>query len=255
MITDKLQYTKEYSVHVYETGPEGKLNLHSLCNFLQDIASDHAVILGFGKEDLEKENRFWVLSRLSISINDLPVWGEKIMVRTWTRGTDKLFALRDFELTNQEGKVTASASSSWLMLDLDTKRVQRPDFLVTRFSQGSNFESALGRNAVKIDPLSAEGKINDNSRVVLSELDVNLHVNNVMYIKWATDVYDLDFRLSHNPVSAEINYLAESRLGDSVFVKTLTDNSHNKMFRHSIYRSNDNTELCRIMIGWKNCSL
>jgi hypothetical protein len=42
---DLLQFEKEYRVHVYETGPDGKLNLYSLFNYMQDIASDHAVNL------------------------------------------------------------------------------------------------------------------------------------------------------------------------------------------------------------------
>jgi hypothetical protein len=46
---ESLQFEKEYRVHVYETGPNGKLNLYSLFNYLQDIASDHAVKLGFGR--------------------------------------------------------------------------------------------------------------------------------------------------------------------------------------------------------------
>ena len=31
-----------------------------------------------------------------------------------------------------------------------------------------------------------------NFRVKVSDLDVNLHTNNVRYIKWVTDTYDLD---------------------------------------------------------------
>lgn len=250
-----LQHNKEYSVHVYETGPDGKLSLHSLCNYLQDIASDHAVILGFGKDDLMKENRFWVLSRLAVRIKYLPVWGERINVRTWTRGTEKIFALRDFELTDTDGSIIASATSSWLMVDLTTKRVMRPDHLVTRFNSEGVPESALNGNAARIDPMPDNGRQGDETRVVTSELDVNLHVNNVMYIKWATDTYDLDFRLSHFPVSAEINYLAESRLGDVIVVRTLAGKNQGEMVRHSVFRTGDNTELCRLMIAWKNCSL
>ena len=58
-----LQFEKEYRIHVYETGPDGKLNLYSLFNYMQDIASDHAIKLGFGRDDLMRDNRFWVLSR------------------------------------------------------------------------------------------------------------------------------------------------------------------------------------------------
>jgi medium-chain acyl-[acyl-carrier-protein] hydrolase len=60
-----LQYEKEYKIPVYDTGPNGKLSQYALLNYLQDIASEHAVRLKFGLEDLMKENRFWVLSRIA----------------------------------------------------------------------------------------------------------------------------------------------------------------------------------------------
>ena len=69
---DSLQFEKDYRIHVYETGPDGKLNLYSLFNYLQDIASDHAIKLGFGRNDLMKDNRFWVLSRVYAVINTWP---------------------------------------------------------------------------------------------------------------------------------------------------------------------------------------
>ena len=51
-------FEKVYRIHVYETRPDGKLDLYSLFNYMQDIASVHAVKLGFGRDDLMKDNRF-----------------------------------------------------------------------------------------------------------------------------------------------------------------------------------------------------
>ena len=91
------QFEREYRVHVYETGADGKLNLYSLFNYMQDIASEHAVKLGFGRDDLMKDNHFWVLSRMYAEITEWPFREETIIVRTWPNGTDKLFALRNYE--------------------------------------------------------------------------------------------------------------------------------------------------------------
>ena len=52
-----------------------RLNLYSLFNYLQDIASDHAVKLGFGRDDLMRENRFWVLSRMYAEIDRMAIMG------------------------------------------------------------------------------------------------------------------------------------------------------------------------------------
>ena len=55
---EQSQFEKEYRVHVYDTGPDGRVSLTSLFNYMQDIASDHAEMLGFGRDDLMRDNRF-----------------------------------------------------------------------------------------------------------------------------------------------------------------------------------------------------
>ena len=102
------QFEKAYKIPVYDTGPDGKLNLFSLFNYLQDVASEHASRLNFGRDDLLRNNHFWVLSRIVAEICLWPVWEETIIVRTWPRGTDKLFAIRDYQVSYPDGRHIAS---------------------------------------------------------------------------------------------------------------------------------------------------
>jgi medium-chain acyl-[acyl-carrier-protein] hydrolase len=250
---EMLQFEKEYRIHVYEIGPDGRLSIFSLFNFLQDIAAEHAVKLRFGRDDLMRENRFWVLSRVMATISLWPEWEETIIVRTWPKGTEKLFALRDFEVFYPDGKHIASASSSWLVVDRTTKRVQRPDDLLTRFNSGLPVKNALGRNAAKIESSSPDGTASDVFRIKISDLDVNLHTNNVRYIEWVTDTYDLEFRTNLVPVSVEVNYLAESKWNEEIYIRTSSEGKNGCAYNHSIIRSIDKIELCRIRIEWKDC--
>ncbi len=244
---------KEYKIPVYDTGPDGKLSLYSLLNYLQDVASEHAVKLKFGRDDLMKENRFWVLSRIVADIYLRPEWEETIVVSTWPRGTDKIFALRDYEVSYPDGRKIASGSSSWLIVDKTTKRVQRPDELLSRFNSETEVRSSLGRNAEKVPPASGTGNKSGCFNIKVSDLDVNLHTNNVKYIKWVTDTYELDHIMNNNPVSIEVNFLAESVFGEEVYILSDKDDN-NGSFSHSVIRSADSKELCRMRIDWKNCT-
>jgi medium-chain acyl-[acyl-carrier-protein] hydrolase len=250
---DSYQFEKKYTVPVYDTGPDGKLSLYSLFNYLQDIASEHAVRLKFGRDDLMKENRYWVLSRIVADIYLRPEWEETIIVRTWPRGTDKLFAIRDYEVLYPDGRQIASGSSSWLIVDRTTRKIQRPDESLSRFNSGMAVRNSLGRNAQKVESTSFDGHKNSSFKIMVSDLDVNLHTNNVKYIKWVTDTYDLKYVMDHIPVSLEVNYLAESLWGEEVFVMSDNENQTTS-FNHSVYRSYDNKELCRMRIDWKDCS-
>ena len=246
-----LQFEKEYRIHVYETGPDGKLNLYSLFNYMQDIASDHAVKLGFGRDDLMRNNRFWVLSRMYAVINIWPLWEESIILKTWPNGTDKLFALRNYEVSYPDGRHIASGTSSWLILDHTTKKVQRPDSILSQFNPDLHSEVSPVRYAIKIDPASENGIESAEFRIKVSDLDVNLHTNNVRYLKWVSDTYKLDFILENNPQSAEINYLAESKFDEEIMIRTSVDDNNGSFYNHSIFRTYDKKELCRIRIEWK----
>jgi len=248
---DFLQFEKDYRVHVYETGPDGKLNLYSLFNYMQDIASDHAVKLGFGRDDLMRDNRFWVLSRMYAEISKWPLWEDSLIVKTWPSGTDKLFALRNYEVYYPDGRHIASASSSWLILDHTTKKVQRPDSILTQYNPNLHFEKSPIRYALKLEPAAADGNMSATSKIKVSDLDVNLHTNNVRYLKWVIDSYDLDFVMKNVPQSAEINYLAESIYDQEILIRGSVEKEKENFYNHSVLRTNDNKELCRIRIEWQ----
>jgi acyl-ACP thioesterase len=247
-----LKLDKEYIVHVYETGPDLRLNLHSLFDYFQDIASDHAVKLGYGRDDLMKKNNFWVLSRIYAEITVWPQWGETITITTWPRGTERLFALRDFEVRDHKGKSIARATSSWLIVDRDTKRIQRPDNHLSQYKTLLSVDKTLPRNAIKLEPADPNGRRTQQFSVRISDLDINLHTNNSRYLKWVSDSYDLDFILNNIPISAEINYLAESHFNDTIAIIISKEKENSNEFNHSIMRTSDSTELCRLRIKWKN---
>lgn len=244
------QLEKEYRVHVYETGPDGRVSLWSLFNYMQDIASEHAVKLGFGRDDLMKKNHFWVLSRMFAVFHDLPCWDDTIIVKTWPCGTDKFFAMRNYEIKFPDGRNISSGSSSWLIIDRTTKKIQRPDDTLTRYNSEYQLIKSPVRSAVKLAGASENGYVSTASKVKISDLDINLHTNNANYFKWVTDNYDLDFILTHSPHSAEINYLAESMYDEDIIIKTSKEEDDNIFFNHSVFRVSDDRELCRIRLEW-----
>ena len=250
-----LEFEKEYRVHVYETRPDGKLNLYSLFNYMQDIASDHAVKLGFGRDDLMRDNRFWVLSRMYAIINEWPLWEDTLIVKTWPNGTDKLFALRNYEVNYPDGRHIASGTSSWLILDRTTKKIQRPDSILTHYNFNLHTDNSPLRYASKLEPAEETGLISQVFKIKVSDLDVNFHTNNVRYLKWVNDSYDLDFVMNNVPQSAEINYLAESVYGEEITIRTSVEKENGSFYNHSIIRTNDDRELCRIKIAWKKVNI
>jgi acyl-ACP thioesterase len=207
-------------------------------------------LLGFGRDDLMKKNQFWVLSRMYAEITEWPSWGDKIIIKTWPNGTDKLFAMRNYELKLPDGRMIASATSAWLVIDHTTRKIQRPDGLLTQYNENDIIPTSA-RNPEKLPEANEKGRNTAPFRVQVSDLDVNLHTNNVNYLKWVCDSYDLNFIMHHLPCSAEINYLAESMFNDEIIIRSSKEDADPGIISHSVLRVSDNRELCRIRIKWK----
>ena len=65
-------YSEKYLVKSYETDMNASLKLFTFMNYAQEIAGQHATLLGFGYDTLIKEGVVWVLSRMHIIFKDIP---------------------------------------------------------------------------------------------------------------------------------------------------------------------------------------
>jgi medium-chain acyl-[acyl-carrier-protein] hydrolase len=149
-----------------------------------------------------------------------------------------------------DGRHIASGTSSWLILDQTTRRVQRPDNILSSFNPNLHPEASPLRYATKLEQTAESGIVSLPFKVKVSDIDLNLHTNNVQYLKWACDTYGIDFVIKNIPKSAEINYLAESVFEEDIVIKTSAEQGNSSFYNHSIYRFEDRKELCRIRIEW-----
>ena len=119
------KYIQDITIPCYDTDASWRLKPASFMNYAQEAAGNHAVYLGFGYAALIATNTAWILSRVHVVFPDTPKWKDKITLTTWHKGQERLFFLRDFILTDQDGKERVKATTSWLILNLETRRMVR----------------------------------------------------------------------------------------------------------------------------------
>ncbi|MCF1752857.1 acyl-[acyl-carrier-protein] thioesterase [Mariniradius sediminis] len=203
------QYSKEFEVLSFQVDPKGNLRWASLGDLLQEVAWKHADSRDFGQALFDK-GLVWVLSRFHIEVKKMPRWGDKIRVETAGRGVSKLFALREFSVSDVSGNQLAWAMSAWLLLDINSKRPQRPAAVLPSELFDPIADENIVPSRVEI-PLIQDH--HTRIKVLPSDLDMNNHVNNVSYIRWIEDVA-LSNEFSMN--SLRINYLAEALCGEAI---------------------------------------
>ena len=100
----------------------GRIFLGVLGNHLLNAAGNHSQKRGWGIGALNETQHTWVLSRLSIEMNEMPRQYDHCEVRTWVESVMKLFTNRNFSIHNADGKPLGYARSVWAMIDLETRK-------------------------------------------------------------------------------------------------------------------------------------
>ena len=209
--------TQQYTIPCYDTDASWRLKPASFMNLAQEAAGQHAVHLGFGFDDLIKTNTAWILSRMHIQFVDTPKWRDEVMLTTWHKGLNRLFYLRDFILTDAEGNPKVKATTSWLVLNLETRRLVRDPELM---EDGTvNHENVIETPADKVQmPKDVEPVLALEHVVAYSDVDMNAHANNAMYMQWAMDAVEYELASSRPVKELIINFNHETKAGDKVMI-------------------------------------
>jgi len=189
------------------------MTLDAALNFLQEAAISHAENLGVGREAMARTGQVWLLSRMSLQIDRRPRYGETVTVRTWPRGGEKLFALRDFDIRDADDHAAVRARSCWLIIDIEKRRPLRPQSIMDSLPQNEGMDSLP--TAVSLAERPSLHK-NHERRALYTDVDYNGHVNNVSYIRWMEDTIDPVFLEQAVQMRLDINYMNEILPGEAV---------------------------------------
>ncbi len=175
---------------------------------MQESAWRHAESLGFGYSHLQRQGRFWVLSRVVLEWRSHFEWGEEIDLETWPAGYHGAFALRDFRFSGHGG-TCVEAATAWLIVDQGSRRPLRPREVMTLPPDCGKIR-ALNEVPPRI-PAPGGCGFTRLVEAAWSDIDLNAHVNNTRYVDWILDGFSEDFHRRHLPRRFEINFLAELR--------------------------------------------
>jgi medium-chain acyl-[acyl-carrier-protein] hydrolase len=240
------KYREKLTIKSYHTNQYGKASIESLFNILIEAAWAHAQVMDWGYDDLKSHNLFWVLSRMYFQVEKYPAWQDQITLNTWSAGTDGMYAYREYLVENERGEVLLRASSAWLILDMESRKIFRLSEYRATFPK--HVDANACRNPKRIKPDVHPEDLN-YFPVLFSELDINQHFNSVKYLERVLDDFGIDFLNQFEPAELEVNYLKEGVAGDMIAV-TRTPISESETL-NCLVRQSDGADLCVIRIVWR----
>jgi acyl-ACP thioesterase len=241
-------HSATYRLHTNYVDGQKKLSLPGLFIFLQEIAWEHATQRGFGYEHLKARGQFWVLAKVKVLLYNYPQWNDELRIDTWSKEPDILTAYRDFEGYNAKGRRLFSATSSWHILSEGAHRPQRVDALKQSFPIPVN-KHAIAEKPGKIPAPEITAPEVALQKVLWSDIDINMHVNNSRYVQWVMDSFPSDFLLTHQVAEMEVNFLQQAVVGDRYYIHTQKISSAE--YITSVIRDEGQTALARIRTLWR----
>ncbi|KQB42100.1 Acyl-acyl carrier protein thioesterase [Flavobacterium daejeonense] len=207
--------SKDYEINFTQCLPSGSIKYTELCNLLQLTAAEHAEIGGISFSDMQQFDQAWVLSRMRVEITSLPKWKDTVTVKTWINSLENSRSVRAMEMY-LNGEKIVGCETFWAVFNTKSRRPELLSLTHDHFELFPEVRATKeGFSKIDINPDKEEvfGKT-----VILSDLDIVNHVNNVKYLEWCMDLVDENIILKQKIKSFEMNFMKELSLRDQVII-------------------------------------
>lgn len=213
------RYSERFYIDFHETDFKGELTVHIMENYIQQVTERHAREVGVDFDSMDKENLFWVVSRLGLSMNRMPIKGETIIIETIMSGVERLFFKRRFNIWDENNNLIGTGLNYYLILDKGSKFPQRPgvcpiDILnIEDKGSGELDKIKMGQNLIEVKA----------RQIYYSDLDLNGHVNNANYIKFVEDLFSAKWHSENRIKDIQVNFIKEIPGDTIVTIKIYED--------------------------------
>jgi acyl-ACP thioesterase len=210
---------------------------------MHETAWSHVSYLKKGWQELQDEGFFWALAKLQLKIHKLPKWNDEIRIETWAKERESIMFLRDYEVFSETGELLCCAISEWMLVDYRANKIVRLEKLNTHIDYPKDrlaFEGRVPR-LLRLD--FPENPIYHTA--IITDLDMNQHVNNASYVRWVIDQFSYDFYNQSQISEVVVNYINQLKCGEKycvVMEETVPQN-----FNATLYNE-EQKEVCKVLI-------
>jgi len=207
--------SKDWEINFTQCHSNGYLKYTDLCNILQLTAAAHSELGGISFSDMQEFDQAWVLSRMRVEITALPKWKDVVTVKTWINTLENSRSVRALEM-HVNGNKIVGCETFWAVFNT---KIRRPEALALPFKHFELYpEQKATRESFSKINLNTEKKSVFEKTVVLSDVDIVNHVNNVKYLEWCLDLADEKLILNQKIESFEMNFIKELSINEGVII-------------------------------------
>lgn len=191
----------------------GNCRLSNLLKIIQEIGARDIANRGFGKDKIFDQGMRWVISRIATKVNRIPAYDEEIEIVTFPEPPKWFFLPRFTSVLDMKGNVLLECETIWAIIDSKSRKPVLPKQINLDIEYGDEFPKTLGVDS-KIVPLETDKTL--DRKILFTDCDINQHMNNTVYVEWATDLLGGDYLKSKKLVDWRMAYHTEAKEGETL---------------------------------------
>ena len=209
-----MKYSEHYKIRWHDTDATLKIRPTQLLALMQETSNRHVASQGTSLDELRDEKKLaFILSKTRIEIMRRPSAFEEITVETWTTPGRSFGFNRSF-LVRVGEEIVASADTCWALVGLEDQKFHKME--ETGYTCEDEDPVTLSLPArFRIPPTLALEELGKR-RIVYSDIDYNMHMNNTRYADMLCDFLPLDEVESLRGLS--LSYLHEATFSHTITV-------------------------------------
>lgn len=200
---------------------DARLSYIGIFNIVEDAITECMGEQGLDNVTVKRNfNAFWVFTKNKVKLFSNLVWGERFVVQSFISSLSSAKMVVDTALKKENGTIVAYSSCEMCVLDIATGRIRRT--------------ASVGAEGICVEPSQCEivfDKIDDSNlpqveevKVRSTNVDYSRHCNNVEYLRFVFNTYNVDELTSLPIKEIEVCYVAQSYENDTLTVhKSVSD--------------------------------
>ena len=244
------RYEKNYMVNHFDLDKNSILKPTTLLNFLQDISTTH-----FDEKTASVEpgvlDGIWMILEWHVKLHQMITNAQMIRLITEPTYFRKFIAYRRYWIEDENGTVIGQGMSKWAYVNPVTRRQSNLPSLLNRVFDVS--ESAEKPSKIEFESFHKDSIVYENltkRETVYSDIDVNQHVNNVAYVRWALDSLSRDFLDAYSLFEMKISFKKEVLQGEQVSLVTKIKETAETAISEHIIVDMSESECVRMQMTW-----
>lgn len=235
-------YTIDIDLKKEDFDFEGHIKADRIFNFFQEASEGHVNSVGFGPDNLIKDDLMWVLAKMHVRFLSEMTPENKYICSTFPARQKHVSFKRDYYINNlsdgaDPAKALVIGTSQWCVLNFKTRRLVKPsiDFKIT-----DGEIQMIDDDFPKLKFNHTDTKPVFEHVIDAENLDFNDHCNNAEYIKMAEEATGKSIK-----EELIVNFVSETRIGD--MIRMFTEEREDRTFVEG--RREDGTIVVQVLFS------